>query len=99
MRKTVNYTIQEYKGGRWLIDFCHTDGKGFSCIWCRVDAPSEDQIYLIYGESRKSCKLLKNIFPEQLAHDHIISWSNKGDTVFDPFLGSGTTDVEEVTDI
>ena len=30
-------------------------------------------------------------FPEQLAHDHIISWSNKGDTVLDPFMGSGTT--------
>ena len=30
-------------------------------------------------------------FPEQLAHDHIISWSNEGDTVLDPFLGSGTT--------
>ena len=31
------------------------------------------------------------IFPEKLAHDHIISWSNGGDTVFDPFMGSGTT--------
>lgn len=30
-------------------------------------------------------------FPEQLAQDHIISWSNPGDIVFDPFLGSGTT--------
>lgn len=30
-------------------------------------------------------------FPEQLANDHIISWSNEGDIVFDPFLGSGTT--------
>ena len=30
-------------------------------------------------------------FPEQLANDHIISWSNKGDLVYDPFLGSGTT--------
>jgi site-specific DNA-methyltransferase (adenine-specific) len=30
-------------------------------------------------------------FPEVLANDHIIMWSNKGDTVFDPFLGSGTT--------
>ena len=30
-------------------------------------------------------------FPEQLAHDHIISWSNKGDTVLDPMCGSGTT--------
>ena len=30
-------------------------------------------------------------FPEQLAHDHITSWSNEGDTVLDPFAGSGTT--------
>src|SRR5690625_1227639 len=31
------------------------------------------------------------IFPEKLAEDHILSWSNEGDVVFDPFLGSGTT--------
>ena len=31
------------------------------------------------------------IFPEALARDHIISWSNEGDLVYDPFLGSGTT--------
>lgn len=30
-------------------------------------------------------------FPEKLASDHIITWSNEGDTVYDPFLGSGTT--------
>jgi DNA modification methylase len=30
-------------------------------------------------------------FPEALARDHILSWSNEGDTVFDPFTGSGTT--------
>lgn len=32
-------------------------------------------------------------FPLELARDHIISWSNKGDTVLDPFLGSGTSGV------
>ena len=31
------------------------------------------------------------MFPESLAKDHIISWSNEGDTVLDCFLGSGTT--------
>jgi site-specific DNA-methyltransferase (adenine-specific) len=31
------------------------------------------------------------IFPEKLAEDHIISWSNVGDVVLDPFMGSGTT--------
>ena len=30
-------------------------------------------------------------FPEALARDHILSWSNEGDVVLDPFLGSGTT--------
>ena len=30
-------------------------------------------------------------FPEALANDHILSWSNPGDTVLDPFMGSGTT--------
>ena len=30
-------------------------------------------------------------FPEQLANDHIISWSNERDLVYDPFMGSGTT--------
>lgn len=31
------------------------------------------------------------VFPLTLASDHILSWSNPGDTIFDPFLGSGTT--------
>jgi site-specific DNA-methyltransferase (adenine-specific) len=31
------------------------------------------------------------IFPEQLANDHIISWSNENDLVYDCFMGSGTT--------
>ena len=30
------------------------------------------------------------IFPEKLAEDHILSWSNEGDFVFDPMCGSGT---------
>ena len=33
------------------------------------------------------------VFPEKLAHDHIISWSNEGDVVLDCFMGSGTTGV------
>lgn len=30
-------------------------------------------------------------FPNKLAEYHIISWSNEGDLVFDPFMSSGTT--------
>ncbi|OHE11996.1 MAG: restriction endonuclease [Sulfurimonas sp. RIFOXYB2_FULL_37_5] len=31
------------------------------------------------------------IFPEKLAEDHIISWTNNNDIIFDPMCGSGTT--------
>jgi len=31
------------------------------------------------------------VFPEQLAIDHILSWSNPDDLIYDPFMGSGTT--------
>jgi DNA modification methylase len=30
-------------------------------------------------------------FPESLAHDHILTWSNPGDVVLDPLCGAGTT--------
>lgn len=30
-------------------------------------------------------------FPEALAQDHILTWSNENDIVFDPMCGSGTT--------
>ena len=31
------------------------------------------------------------IFPESLVKDHISSWTNEGEIVLDPFMGSGTT--------
>jgi DNA modification methylase len=30
------------------------------------------------------------IFPEKLASDHLLTWSNENDIVYDPFMGSGT---------
>ena len=30
-------------------------------------------------------------YPLKLPTDHILSWSNPGDTILDPFAGSGTT--------
>jgi DNA modification methylase len=50
--------------------------------------------FCVWDISSEKCairKLHPATFPEMLAHDHILSWSNPGDTVFDPFLGSGTT--------
>jgi site-specific DNA-methyltransferase (adenine-specific) len=45
------------------------------------------------GGSTKDKNAFKHpaIYPERLAQDHILSWSNEGDVVFDPMCGSGTT--------
>jgi len=50
--------------------------------------------YKIGGGNIATDKFVHNhpaAFPEQLAEDHIISWSNPGDYVLDPMCGSGTT--------
>lgn len=50
--------------------------------------------YLVGGGKTSKDKIAFEhpaIFPEQLANDHIISWSNEDDLIYDPFTGSGTT--------
>jgi len=60
--------------------------------------PTEDKVkeniwhYAVSGGNLTSDKVNHPaMFPEKLARDHIISWSNVGDLVYDPFMGSGTT--------
>lgn len=45
------------------------------------------------GKSAKESEAYQHpaIFPEALALDHILSWTNEGALVLDPFMGSGTT--------
>jgi DNA modification methylase len=47
--------------------------------------------YMVGVEKDKKTNSHPAIFPEKLAEDHILSWSNEGDTVLDPMAGSGTT--------
>ena len=56
----------------------------------------ENNIWLIKNGMNKSTKDViafqhPAIFPEELATKHIITWTQKGDLVYDPFMGSGTT--------
>ena len=50
-----------------------------------------------YKDNIWDCAIAQNktehpaVFPEKLVLDHILSWSNEGDIVYDPFMGSGTT--------
>ena len=50
-----------------------------------------DNIFEYNTVRNKETKQHPAVFPEKLAEDHIISWSNEGDLVYDPFMGSGTT--------
>lgn len=43
------------------------------------------------AEKTGSAKWHPARFPVSLVEDHIRSWSNKDDTILDPFMGSGTT--------
>lgn len=43
-----------------------------------------------FGNDKESIKHPAS-FPYSLAEDHVLSWSNEGDVVFDPMVGSGTT--------
>ena len=44
-----------------------------------------------FGQSNKKAYDHPATMPEQLATDHILTWSNEDDLVLDPFMGSGTT--------
>lgn len=48
-------------------------------------------VWHISGENSSTNRCHPAQFPEQLANDHIISWSNEDDIVYDPFMGGGTT--------
>lgn len=48
-------------------------------------------VWQVFPAKSKSERLHPAPFPERLAQDHILSWSNEGNVVLDPFMGSGTT--------
>ena len=57
---------------------------------------TKGNVWLIYSHGTNSTNDKQAyqhpaIFPEALARDHIISWSNPGNLVLDPMCGSGTT--------
>jgi len=53
--------------------------------------PALGQRYNVWNMAGKSVDGHPAPFPLGLARDHILSWSNEGDVVLDPFAGSGTT--------
>lgn len=81
--KTVNLICD--KRNKWA-GHSSFDGK----VACVKDFSPRENIWK-YTTSFNDSTEHPAVFPEQLAADHIYSWSNEGDIVYDCFAGSGTT--------
>ncbi len=74
-------------------------GKEGTLIYKKVERTKEKKVGNVFaysiggGISTKDKIAYKHpaIFPEKLAFDQIKTWSNEGDLIYDPFMGSGTT--------
>lgn len=76
------------KSGTVKVNAGLVDGKGCSRVIERKPFGKRNNIWRINQQQQSEHPAP---FPEQLAKDHIISWSNPNEIVFDPFMGSGTT--------
>ena len=95
--KSLNF-ICDHKnstsGQKRRKDKCINKGKNEKYDDVYIISPEtsrRENIWRIHIGKNKETQGHPAVFPEQLANDHIISWSNEGDIVFDPFMGSGTT--------
>lgn len=79
---TISGTIRLPNG---KIKAMSSVGKTIAALGARFN------IWEIYPQRQAGRNKHPAPFPEPLARDHVISWSNPGDLVFDPFTGSGTT--------
>ena len=96
--KTFNPIMEEkkYKDTRKVKNFHRyanaTYAEGFSKP--ETNLKIKESIWRIFAAGGSSDKIASKhpaIFPEKLAEDHILSWSNPWDIVLDPFAWSGTT--------
>ncbi len=65
-------------------------------IYSKKTERPDGNVWLIANHSKNASKdeiayEHPAIFPEELARKHIYTWSNEGDLIYDPFMGSGTT--------
>ena len=98
--KTTNFItdVPNISVGKIATKRIHTIGKGYSNSDKKMVIGEYKRRSNIWKYSIGSISVSDSlahehpaIFPEKLVRDHIISWSNEGDLVYDPFSGSGTT--------
>lgn len=75
------------KTGRRVADGSKKQEDSYRC----PEKTKRNNWWLIVPNKEEGSEFHPAVFPEQLAAGHIITWSNEGDIVYDPFAGSGTT--------
>lgn len=88
-RRKTKYTFNKHRD-------VENDGREIKEFGLKSDGVTKENVwYYTVGNMQSSKDKIAfehpAIFPEQLANDHIISWSNENDLIYDPFMGSGTT--------
>ena len=98
--KTFNGLKEKSKYGGEMASrtrsFYKTNTESEPTIQNKRDVISDEKLrnniwYYIVGSTQTGKIKHPAMFPEQLASDQILSWSNENDLVYDCFMGSGTT--------
>jgi site-specific DNA-methyltransferase (adenine-specific) len=98
--KTFNGLKEKSKYGGEMASrtrsFYKTNTESEPTIQNKRDVISDEKLrnniwYYIVGSTQTGKIKHPAMFPEQLASDQILSWSNENDLVYDCFIGSGTT--------
>jgi site-specific DNA-methyltransferase (adenine-specific) len=53
--------------------------------------------WILYNQKRGIENRHPAVFPHKLAYDHIRTWSNESDLIYDCFMGSGTTAIAAIS--
>ena len=83
----VGFDNKKYKLLRNSKDFLVKKINYNGIMWC----PKVSKTRTFVARRNGRTFITGNSFPEALAVDHIHTWSNEGDLILDPFVGSGTT--------
>ncbi len=93
IRDRINKHAGKKKSG--TIRLANGSMKAFSSSGVLSDVGQRYNVWSIPPDKKN--KAHPAVFPLALVRDHVLSWSNAGDVVLDPFMGSGTSGIAAVS--
>lgn len=89
----IQHTNKERAKNRRTVSKMQRNGVKFKYTYEVAQSSPLPNVWLVDASNgaRESTDIHPAAFPEIIPERHIYSWSNEGDLVYDPFMGSGTT--------